>query len=243
MVDQELFNVLMSFRSPDYTRHNFRRLEHLSTLGLDLAGSRVLELGAGISDHTTFFLDRKCSVDSVEPRPENCALFRQSIECHPRRSSSRLFEMDVETAATALRKERYDIVYCYGLLYHVQNPIVLLQFASDVCEQLLLLETCVSYGSQEAVRPTIEQGEVVTQAVRGTACRPTRPWIFNRLKELFEFAYVPTTQPWHEEFPIDWTPQQSPTPNLKARAIFLGSRSSLENPLLVSELPDRQDRC
>ncbi len=46
---------LASFATDDYRRHNSRRLEHLATLGLDLAGRKVLEVGAGIGDHTSFF--------------------------------------------------------------------------------------------------------------------------------------------------------------------------------------------
>src|ERR1700689_2103588 len=79
---QELQAAYEVFHSPNYLRHNARRLEHLASLGLDLHGRSVLELGAGIGDHTTFFLDRDCSVVSVEPRPENCHLFRQVMSAH-----------------------------------------------------------------------------------------------------------------------------------------------------------------
>ena len=58
-----------SFRGGHYQRHNARRQEHLASLQLDLAGKRVLEVGAGIGDHTTFFLDRECTVVATEPRP------------------------------------------------------------------------------------------------------------------------------------------------------------------------------
>ncbi len=54
------------FLSYHYQRHNQRRLEHLATLGLSIAGSTVLEVGAGIGDHTSFFLDRGCHVVCTE---------------------------------------------------------------------------------------------------------------------------------------------------------------------------------
>jgi 16S rRNA A1518/A1519 N6-dimethyltransferase RsmA/KsgA/DIM1 with predicted DNA glycosylase/AP lyase activity len=53
---------------------NARRLEHLVGLGLPIAG-RELEVGAGIGDLTSFFLDRGCSVTAIEPQPENRACF------------------------------------------------------------------------------------------------------------------------------------------------------------------------
>lgn len=40
------------FHSIFYLRHNARRQEHLATLGLDLGNKSVLEVGAGIGDHT-----------------------------------------------------------------------------------------------------------------------------------------------------------------------------------------------
>src|SRR5882762_5851252 len=68
------------FHSLHYVRHNARRQEHLASLGLALQGRRVLEVGAGIGDHTTFFLDRGCSVLSVEPRLENCELYAAAMQ-------------------------------------------------------------------------------------------------------------------------------------------------------------------
>jgi SAM-dependent methyltransferase len=235
---------IAGFRTLHYLRHNARRQEHLATLGLDLANKRVLELGAGIGDHTTFFLDRGASVVAVEPRPENVAFFSASIANagYAGAPPLTLHAMDVETAATRLRGERFDVVYCYGLLYHVPDPLVVLKFAREVCTGLLLLETCVSFGSHEAVNNVSELAADATQAVTGTGCRPTRPWAFRRLQELFEHVAMPVTQPWHEEFPLDWTVAPPPPPRL-TRAVFVASRTPLANPLLVAAVPDRQRRC
>jgi len=230
------------FRSPHYIRHTCRRTEHLATLGLDVAGARVLELGAGISDQTTFFLDRKCKVDAVEGRPVNCELYSKSIMSHPYRRNARLLPLDFASAALALRGERYDIVYCYGFLYHVEDPRNVLELARTVCDSMLLLETCVSYGSNESINP-VDEDTRVTQALTLRGCRPTRPWIFRQLTELFEFAYMPITQPWHEEFPIDWTPEENPLPELFSRSVFIGSRRAIDNPLLVASVPMTQRRA
>jgi hypothetical protein len=47
------------------------------SLGLPLARRRVLELGAGIGDHTTFFLDRDCEVCVSDGHAENVDFLRQ----------------------------------------------------------------------------------------------------------------------------------------------------------------------
>src|SRR5437763_10002215 len=64
------------FSSPHYLRHNQRRQEHLASLDLDLAEQLVLEVGAGIGDHTTFFLDRGCNVIVTEPQEQNLRVLK-----------------------------------------------------------------------------------------------------------------------------------------------------------------------
>ena len=90
-------------------------------------------------------------------------------------------------------------------------------------------------GSNEAINPVPELAHIPSQSVTGRGCRPTRPWIFRRLIELLGFAYMPSTQPAHEDFPLDWTGSQ-PTER-EARAVFIGSRRPLNNPLLLNQVP------
>jgi SAM-dependent methyltransferase len=229
------------FRARAYQRHNWRRQEHLASLGLDLFGKSVLELGAGVGDHTTFFLDRHCSVLSVEPRAGNCQLFAESMRAmasagYRHAARSRLVLGDVESL-DRLVTENFDIVYCYGLLYHLVDPERVLTAIAARCADLLLLETCVSLGSHEAVNSLSEPQADPTQSFQGTGCRPTRPWVFNRLKALFSHVYVPRTQPAHDEFPLDWT---APPQAAYTRAVFIGSRREIANPLLLNYLPERQ---
>src|SRR5690349_231976 len=136
------------FRSPHYLRHNQRRQEHLASLGLALADRSVLEVGAGIGDHTTFFLDRGCTVLATEPRPENCNLFAfmmRSSAASGYKAAARcaLLPCAVEELDRHIA-ERFDVVYCYGLLYHVPDPALALAQVAARCDDLLLLETAVS---------------------------------------------------------------------------------------------------
>lgn len=235
----------ITFRNPHYLRHNARRQEHLASLGLDVAGRTVLEVGAGVGDHTTFFLDRNCRVVSVEPRQENCDLFAATMAKHRKLGYGKaenctLVQGDVESIAQNAGGS-FDIVYCYGLLYHVENPGAVLDALAQRCGDLLLLETRVSGGSGEEIHPVAEDKASLSNTFHGMGCQPTRPWIFSRLKSLFGHAYVPRTQPAHEEFPLDWTiafPAEQPV-----RAVFVASRRPLANPVLLDHLPQRQTAC
>jgi FkbM family methyltransferase len=222
---------IAEFHSAMYQRHNQRRLEHLASLNLNLANKTVLEVGAGIGDHTSFFLDRGCQVTVTEGRLENLDL----IKARYPGLSAHFLDMDNPDLEM---NTIFDIVYCYGLLYHLRNPIEAIVFMAARCQNILLLETCVSYGEEEVLNPCREKASVPSQAISGWGCRPTRSWIYNQLKQHFEFIYLPVTQPNHEEFPIDWlTPPQE---EKLTRSVFIASRTRLDNPLLVEQIPMQQ---
>lgn len=224
---------ILWFQSDHYLRHNQKRLEHLASLGLDLNRKTVLELGAGIGDHTGFFLERECNVTSVEARPENLEILQHR---YPRVTACCL-DLDQPTLHF---DPVFDIVYCYGLLYHLKNPAEALQWMAQACRGMLLLETCVSLGSEAQLAQCDEAIDNPTQSFCGIGSRPTRSWVFGQLKQQFEFVYLPMTQPDHAEFPTDWMLSQSS--DALIRAVFVGSRFPIQNSLLVEYLPEQQTR-
>src|ERR1700730_7550336 len=181
---------LVDFGSDEYRRHNSRRLEHLATLGLDIAGRRVLELGAGIGDHTSYFTDRRCRVTSVEGREANIAILRSRFPV----VDAILLDLEAEELPDL---GSFEIVYAYGILYHLADPIRAIARMAGWCEDLLLLETCVSFGVEPAINSIAEPIQIPSQSVRGQGCRPTRCLVFAALKQEFQYVYAPVTQPCH----------------------------------------------
>lgn len=224
---------ISEFHSDHYVRHNQRRLEHLATLGLPFEGRSVIEVGAGIGDHTSFFLDRGCSVLTSDGRPENVELLRR------RYPSIAVRQLDLDNPQPEFR-ETADIVYCYGTLYHLRRPAEALTFLARCCKSMMLVETRVSLGDDERLDIAEENSLNPSQALLGIGCRPTRLWVHQRLSELFPYVYMPKTQPWHPEFPVDWTIPESA--GELTRAIFIASREPLRNRLLIEQIPERQER-
>lgn len=220
-----------AFMSPRYQMINQVRFDHLASLGLDLTNKTVLELGAGIGDHTQFFLDRNCDVTSTEGRPENLAVFGERFP------HVRSFLLDVDTPNVEF-DEKFEIVYSYGLLYHLGDPFNALKRMCDWCSSLLLLETIVSYDSGKSIDYCKDLTFDPTQSVSGEACRPSRRWVFDQLKKHIDFVYMPVTQPKFKElYPLDWTAERKyPV----SRAVFIASRSEIDNELLVNSVPDTQ---
>ncbi|GEM_PF-3336120 len=220
-----------NFHGDFYIRHNQRRLEHLASLHLPICGTKLLEVGAGIGDHTSFFLDRGCAVVTTEARKDNLDLLRNRYHW------IRVEHLDLDEPQ-GLENELFDIVYCYGLLYHLQKPAQAIEFMAHHCTKMLLLETCVSLGDGEEINLCDEQGDNPTQSFSGKGCRPTRNWVFNCLKKHFDFVYMPITQPNHPEFPLDWTNLNS-SENLTI-SIFIASREKINNNLLLEDIPLQQ---
>ena len=221
-----------SFHSDHYLRHNARRLEHLASLGISVEGRTVLEVGAGIGDHSHFYLDRNCQVTITESREENLRYLRrrypdQDVRC-----------LDLERP-TAI--EPFEIVHCYGLLYHLSDPASALVFLNEHCKMILFLETRVSFGGAYEINPVGENRAKRTEAASGIGCRPTRPWLFAELRKLFEHVYVPITQPNHPEFPLNWdAPEEQQVP--LSRSVFIASREEIESDLLSASLVAHQAR-
>jgi FkbM family methyltransferase len=230
-------NVVDTFHSDHYMRHNQRRLEHLASLGLDLFGKRVLEVGAGVGDHTSFYLDRDCEVLTSDARPENVFALRERFSGNERVQVTAI-DMNKPTALD----RQFDIVHCYGLLYHLEKPGEALEFLCKHCNSLLVLETCVSYGDEVRMNPVHEPAHQFSQAFNGMGCRPTRTWVVQFLSRFMPHVYVTRTQPAHTEFPLDWTKTENDLGQLK-RAVFIASREALDdNPQLIKGLPPRQVR-
>lgn len=225
------------FRADAYMQHTQRRLEHLATLGLDLYGKRVLEVGAGVGDHTSFYLDRDCTVTTSDARPENILAMQERFAGNPKVQIQAL-DLDYPAAVSG----KYDIVHCYGLLYHLKKPAEAIRFLCKHCDDLLVLETCVSYGNKAEVNLIDEPAHMHSQAFSGTGCRPTRPWIMQQLQQHMPHVYVTQTQPAHPEFPLDWSRNENKLRELK-RAVFVASRQPLDdNPTLTKVLPIQQQR-
>lgn len=224
---------VLHFHSNAYLRHNARRLEHLASLNIPVRGMSVLEVGAGIGDHSHYYLDRECQITITETRQDNLDYL---ILRYP---GVNILRLDLDSPQP-LENSPFDIVHCYGLLYHLKNPDLALDFLSQSCQKILFLETCVSFGDNEQINPVKEIQTNPTQAFSGVGCRPTRRWIFSRLQNHFDYVYIPRTQPNHEEFPLDWSHPEKHQG--LSRSIFIASRTKLDNEILTDELIQHQVR-
>ena len=212
------------FLYPDAMAINQARQQHLASLDLDLDGKTVIEVGAGIGLHTDFFLDRDCEVTVTDGVSANVGEIKRR---HP---VLRSFVLDLEDERSLQDLGVFDVIYCYGLLYHMSNPDSVLRRLGEICQGKILLELICSPSIEDTVI-YVDDPAGLNQSTVGRGCRPSRRWIINKLNEYFGHGYISAIQPDHPDFPTDWTvPTQYNT-----RAIFVGSKTALQNPLLVTD--------
>lgn len=221
-----------TFQADYYQLHNVARLKHLEELNFDFQNKTVLEIGAGVGDHTYYLLIKGANVTSTDARPE---LVKQIKN----RFAVESFVLDVEKDIDKIKAlSKFDIIYCYGLLYHISNPaefIAALKGKTD----LLLLETCVSNDFRKDDPYIVDENALdPTQATSGKGCRPTRRWLANEMQKSFNHVYFPLSQPQHEQFAIDWSEEFEDRVQVK-RAIFIASNNELNNSKLTKELPKK----
>jgi hypothetical protein len=230
VVSDNKHNGITHFFNQHYQLHNIKRLSHLDSLGLDIHSKSVLEIGAGVGDHTYYYLIKNCRILSTDAR-ENLVAYIKN------RFGVQVMTLDVEKDLNKLEQfEKFDIIHCYGLLYHIQNPESFINVLKGKSE-MIFLETCVSHDFREYGPHIVsENTNNQTQSASGKGCRPTRKWIFDTLRKNFQYVYMPITQPNHTEFPKNWEQPMEDRTRL-IRAVFIASEKEIRNPVLDTSIP------
>lgn len=215
------------FDSPGALAINQARMAHLDSLQLPLAGKRVLDAGCGVGHLARFFVDRGCQVTCVDARQENVDSLR-----------SRYPDLDAHTvnveADSLISLGRFDIVFCYGLLYHLENPVAALRNFEQVCDGILLLETVVSDHVEPVLRLIDEPAETPNQALGGLAGRPSPAFVAMALTRVgYRYVYAPKLPPDHPDFQFAWGNNlEFSRDGHLLRCIFVGSHQPLDNSAL-----------
>lgn len=220
------------FDSPEAIAINEARMSRLASLELPLAGKRVLDVGCGVGHLAAYLAKLGCVMTCVDGREENIALLRQR---HPE------FEAhvaDAERDSLSLFG-KFDVVFSYGLLYHLENPMAALRNMASACCEMLLLETIICDHSAPLLRMEDEY-LAANEALTSTGCRPTPSYVAQALNRSgFAHVYAPSVPPEHEDFRFEWLNDlASARDGHPLRAIFVASRERMDNPRLRSMLKD-----
>ncbi|MGI8608648.1 MAG: class I SAM-dependent methyltransferase [Candidatus Dormibacteria bacterium] len=222
------------FDQPFYVEVTEARLRHLDWMRLTLAGKSVADIGCGIGRLSQFFADQGADVTCVDGRAENIEILKRD---YPGRIAH---VIDVETDRL-LDIGSFDVVFCYGLLYHLADPLGFLRRAEKICGETMILETkIVDYQSPQLL--LIREFDDPTMGLHHVACRPSSAYIAACLRHVgMSHVYNPARLPDHADFRYrrrdDGAHMHAGVP---MRDIFVASRKPLDNSRLVP-VEDRLD--
>ncbi len=115
------------------------------------------------------------SVVGVEGRPELAAAARDRV-------AEVLFAVvDLEAKAAAAALPPSDLVFCFGLLYHLENPFAAIRHLHALTRRYMLIETQILPGEGLDFR-LISEGQNATQGLHHHALIPTRQALVKMLK-------------------------------------------------------------
>jgi len=211
---------------------NVARMDFIRGLDLSLPGRRVLDIGAGVGHFARMYADGGAQVVAVEGRAENVRLLR---ERHP----------DVEAHLGDIQEMsgdglgRFDIVHCFGLLYHLDSPVAALRRIVKLCEGVLLLETMVC-DADMPVLMLADESRSVNQALAGIGCRPSPSFVALALNRVgFRFVYGAAVPPAHPDFQFEWRNDLSVTRDgHNLRCVFVASHRPVVNERLYPFIED-----
>jgi len=206
---------------------NRARIEWLEAAGLPVSGKRVLDAGCGVGNFASFYLARGCKVVGVDGRSENIAELRRRLpEVHGHVA-------DVQQSEIRALGE-FDVVHCFGLLYHLESPAAALRNFAAMCREFVVVETMVC-DSMRPVAVLADETKSVNQALEGLGCRLSPSWVVLALNRMgFPWIYGTNRPPMHPDFQFAWNDDLATLRDgHNLRCVFVASRERIERPLLV----------
>lgn len=212
-----------SFDTKEAQAINQARMEHLFSLGLPLSKRSVLDVGCGPGYLAKWFKDQGCYVLGVDARLENVRRAKENG------LSAQVYNIDQEAVPG-----QFDIVFSYGLLYHLENPLAALRHMMKAKPELLLIETIVCDSARPMLLYEPEDMFDPNQSVTGWGARPSLGFMWQALKKVMPHVYTPKNQPNHPNFKwITMTDFAWQRNGHNLRQVYVGSKSKLELDTLV----------
>lgn len=202
---------------------NLARLNHLEMLQMPISGKRVLDVGCGVGHLAHFFKNKKCEVVCVDARKNNIEILKNK---HPELEA---YHLNIETDSIE-HLGQFDIIFCYGLLYHLENPILALRRMNQACKDFLLLETIVT-DCPHPIMQLVDESLSSNQALNGMGHRPSPSYVIFVLNRIgFSHVYMSETQPNHKDFIFDWKEDMSCVRDgHNLRCVFVASKHQIDN--------------
>jgi SAM-dependent methyltransferase len=203
----------------EYRIVRIKFLERLVASWQSALGVRTaLDIGCGVGYFSATLKDLGLQVTAADGRAENVAEARRR---HPG-VDFRIADAEDESLSSL---GSFDFVLCFGLLYHLENPLRAMRNLRAVTSKVLLIESmCIP--EERPFFVLMDEGEVEDQSLRAVSCYPTEGAIIKMsYRAGFPHVYGFREFPDHEEF-------RDVAGRTRKRTMIAASPAPLESPLL-----------
>ena len=143
-------------------------------LNLDTA----VDVGCGLGHFSGLLNSLGFYVTGVDGRAENV---QESARRFP---ATQFLNINVEDAQIA-QLGTFDLVFCFGLLYHLENPLLAIRNLRAITKSLLLVEGLI-YPGDDPIMGLVDETEYEDQGLRNFAFYPTEACL---IKMLYRAGY------------------------------------------------------
>lgn len=195
-------------------------LAELTAQGISL--QTCLDVGCGPGWFTAKLEKLDLLVQGIDGRQELLDLAQTRVP------SAAFFQVDVESATAMSSCQSSDLVFCFGLIYHTENPFRVIRNLASLTQKVLLIESII-IPSPDPITWLIEEGKNDTQGLTHYAMLPSRQALLKMIQVSgipYIYEYIGSIN--HPDF-------QETAEKYRRRQLFMASRSpvSLENMTLI----------
>ena len=158
----------------------------LDSLKPRLSLNTAIDVGCGVGYFSGLLNSLGFEVLAVDGR-------RQNVEEASRRIPGVTFKCCDAQSPQFLQLGTFDLVFCFGLLYHLENPFLTVRYLRKMTKHLLLVEGVI-YPGQDPIMGLVDEGPTEDQGLNHVAFYPTESCL---VKMLYRsgFAQVYRFQP------------------------------------------------
>jgi SAM-dependent methyltransferase len=153
----------------------------------------ALDVGCGYGYFSNWLKDQGLRVTAIDGRRDNIA------EASRRYPAIEFKTFDIEDPSVAALGS-FDLVLCFGLLYHLENPFRAVRNLCALSRLYLVIETQIAPYELPTIQ-LIEEGVAINQSLAYTACVPSESCLVKMLYRAgFPTVYSAIHLPDHPDF-------------------------------------------